>query len=578
MACSNVTCSSWPELQPNPDVSGIGVGASYHSIAASLIAEKVVISFFFSTSFTLALVAAQLLITPYSRPGENPLDHAVFNAIVSHRFRVKHQPLFTTCTEAIETGILAFSDTQLVTSLAILISGYLQLSCGISLFHWQMVVNLAWFSAITHLATLTSLRQYFRDHSYMAACRATVMGILLILLSIAFVPTGYLPQINIEGHNNHEHAYAHLVASPATCLLRPKSKTRMLDRMHVLAQESFEGDFVYPPYNTGVVVFSLTYLITSYSTRIIRISTPLSRFFGYWLEIRPMKYMEERYQKAKNGSQLQRLLLLIIIMAGASYEVGDSMIWEILWLSAALAWGVLRLVGLRIQTQLEDEDHWGFGQILPLLLSLLPIWCLLTTSHHLQHSTTTQHSQQSLSAVSAPNHNGPNGAGPSTFSNIKKTTWFRVLTILLVGSATVLAAYLLFDLPGSVLTLRNRNTAPAAFGRSGIDSLGFGTAFGWNFLRYLLALLFSSAILTLYVCTCLILCKQKSQSNMPRGRCRSKISHICNHRYFQSALFWWLLTFGMLGLEVAFIAVMLNILTLTPNLAGQGVPPERPLL
>ncbi|KAL8887468.1 MAG: hypothetical protein Q9215_004974, partial [Flavoplaca cf. flavocitrina] len=386
----------------------------------------------------------------------------------------------------------------------------------------------------------------------------STFGIILI-----WPPAVQLLWMNIEGHNKNEHAYAHLVASPATCLLRPKSKTRMLERMHVLAQESFEGDFVYPPYNTGVVVFSLTYLTTSYSTRIIRISTPLSRFFGYWLEIRPMKYMEERYQQAKNGPQLQRLLLLIIIMAGASYEVGDSMIWEILWLSAALAWGVLRLVGLRIQTQLEDEDHWGFGQVLPLLLSLLPIWCLLTTSHHLQ---------QSLSAVSAPYHNG------QTFSNIKKTTWFRVLTILIVGSATVLAAFVLFDLPGSVLTLRNRNTAPAAFGRSGIDSLGFGTAFGWNFLRYLLALLFSSVILTLYVCTCLILRKQKFQSNMARGRCRSKISRICKHRYFQSALFWCLLTFSVLGLEVAFIAVMLNILTLTPNLACQGVPPERPLL
>ena len=31
----------------------------------------------------------------------------------------------------------------------------------------------------------------------------------------------------------------------------------------------------------------------------------------------------------------------------------------------ALAWGTLRLIGLRIEAGLDEEDVWGFGQILP---------------------------------------------------------------------------------------------------------------------------------------------------------------------------------------------------------------------
>lgn len=40
----------------------------------------------------------------------------------------------------------------------------------------------------------------------------------------------------------------------------------------------------------------------------------------------------------------------------------------------ALAWGTLRLIGLRIGTKLQEEMNWGFGQILPILLLFLPLW------------------------------------------------------------------------------------------------------------------------------------------------------------------------------------------------------------
>lgn len=62
---------------------------------------------------------------------------------------------------AIESAVLMFSDQQLVTDIGILVSGFTQLLCSLSAYHWQVIVDLAWFSSLPHLTTLTALRAFF---------------------------------------------------------------------------------------------------------------------------------------------------------------------------------------------------------------------------------------------------------------------------------------------------------------------------------------------------------------------------------------------------------------------------------
>lgn len=82
------------------------------------------------------------------------------------------------------------SDLQLITGLAIVISGFAQLRCGISTYHWMRVVQLTWFSSVTHLCCLTFLRDYFRQHRSAQIWRIPGMIALVILLIVALVPTG----------------------------------------------------------------------------------------------------------------------------------------------------------------------------------------------------------------------------------------------------------------------------------------------------------------------------------------------------------------------------------------------------
>lgn len=87
--------------------------------------------------------------------------------------------------------VLNMSDLQIVTGLSILISGFTQLGCGLSAYHWQIVVYLAWFSSLTHLCCLIFLRNYLYNHPGQRLWRLVSMCIVIIMLVVALYPTGY---------------------------------------------------------------------------------------------------------------------------------------------------------------------------------------------------------------------------------------------------------------------------------------------------------------------------------------------------------------------------------------------------
>ena len=57
-------------------------------------------------------------------------------------------------------NLLAFSDTQLLTGLAIQFTGMLK-HCDMSVYHWKIVTELAFLTTVTHLLAVVALRNYF---------------------------------------------------------------------------------------------------------------------------------------------------------------------------------------------------------------------------------------------------------------------------------------------------------------------------------------------------------------------------------------------------------------------------------
>jgi hypothetical protein len=92
--------------------------------------------------------------------------------------------------------MLTMSDFQLITGFSVLLSGYTQLRCGISLYHWDRIIRLAWFSSITHLCCLTFLRDYFCQHRLAQLWRLPGMALLIVALCIAMIPS-------VQNYANH---------------------------------------------------------------------------------------------------------------------------------------------------------------------------------------------------------------------------------------------------------------------------------------------------------------------------------------------------------------------------------------
>ena len=87
----------------------------------------------------------------------------------------------------LERFVLALSNQQLLTGLAILVVGFSQI-CSMSVYHFNIVASLAWFSSATQLATLGVLKTYLLDHPTMRNLRVFAMVTLLVMLLVAQLP------------------------------------------------------------------------------------------------------------------------------------------------------------------------------------------------------------------------------------------------------------------------------------------------------------------------------------------------------------------------------------------------------
>ena len=163
--------------------------------------------------------------------------------------------------EALQTAVLAFSDLQIVTGISLAVSGYSQLHCQLAIYDAQMIVDLVWFSSITHLATLTSLRRYFRKRPALRLWRITCMAITAGILSYAVIFTGFEAILSPAFGS----AYPNILGYPALCYLHPRELE--------LAVEAYSrvGDSGYVLYNFPYIVLMMTFLVVSYATRTIRL-------------------------------------------------------------------------------------------------------------------------------------------------------------------------------------------------------------------------------------------------------------------------------------------------------------------
>lgn len=181
--------------------------------------------------------------------------------------------------DVLEKVTLAFSDQQVITGLALLLAGFSQLSCnGINAYHWQTMIFTVWFSSLTHIATLATLRDYFQKQNKKARFgRVILMSATLGLLLAALFPTA-----NIY--------FQALPGVPAQCFYH----TSEYDFSGVKLPWSLE----YLGYDDRFpsVLFSAAILLISYISHMLRLFGPAPKRVMDCLSFSPSKQLH-RFMK-----------------------------------------------------------------------------------------------------------------------------------------------------------------------------------------------------------------------------------------------------------------------------------------
>lgn len=275
--------------------------------------------------------------------------------------------------------VLALSDQQLLTGLAILIAGISSQSY-ISGYELQVVVSLAWFSSTAHLATLDVLRNEFNSQGIIREFRVTSMLCVLILL-------GYTSGVSTIIFDS---------SIPVPCSLSSNSEGNS-SQESVSTFQTFEFAMIITAF---AVAFGL--ILFGYFVRLRRL------FFGkdrlrllrglFKLEMHAFRHSEhnasrtitlqekEAATKVKTIRQFQKLSIMISEnntwnlrlkkwLIAHTYAYEDSFLSSLPTITFSFTYGIAQVVVYRwvkAPKLSEQSSAWGFGQLVALLLLILP--------------------------------------------------------------------------------------------------------------------------------------------------------------------------------------------------------------
>jgi hypothetical protein len=223
--------------------------------------------------------------------------------------------------------LIGFRDQQLVTGIAMLVTGICRLPPNqgqISVYHFTMVYATALFSSSTLLAASGVLKyDAFDTHRLLRYFRALWMIIMYLLLITVVVISG-------------SSVWSESFSCPATCLMQTL------------------GDY----WDSSSTI----------SSRFSILTLSLSYFYLLFPMFKKATRSNQAIEKMREKSRA------IVVVFDFLY----SDIMGTISNSVIFGWGIYRLwkdrmIGASLMAEDQSENLWGFGQILPFLLLILPI-------------------------------------------------------------------------------------------------------------------------------------------------------------------------------------------------------------
>lgn len=256
-----------------------------------------------------------------------------------------------------------FSDIQLFTGIAILISGLKAYTCDLQSYHWQLIIYMAWLASVTHASLLSFLRNYLQNHRQQLWWRYSAMCTTIIMLTVAIAVT---PEFS---------TYRLVIGNQATRY----AKCPQTDPVDTLLTTI---EFKLKP------LFFLIYGYIIRTLKLFRWFDNKPRLWALKLRRKSIRMQFELGQDLflKNiGLLLWRTLVISLFrIIHLHLDIVTSFLGEVFWLVVSFLWATQRLLALRAAFSPEEEDEWTFGQIFPLTLLAAPVAALID---HFSHSS-----------------------------------------------------------------------------------------------------------------------------------------------------------------------------------------------
>lgn len=339
------------DITPNPDIAGIGVCLpivdALRAQSVTLLTQLQILMAFFATAGSIIVLA----LTAYTGgflPGH--FLHRIDRRVVYANNRNEHSKW----RRVLEGVMLSLSDQQLVTGLAILVAGYYEMlsSSALSLYHWQIVVYLAWMSSSVHIASLTLLRDVLNQKPMLRNLRVAGMLILLVLLVLALWPT-------------RSSTYPAFVL--AKCLWTIPTK-------------EFNPEWI----------LTLVMLLIAYLWKLTQLFASSRGWIREWTVAIPEASLENSMRqiiRSRRSVWLRSpayICLRITYISFVAYvELVECFAASVVYLCLAFPYGVSIILRTRTiipHHVLASESRLTFGQLVPLFLLCLPILLLVELS------------------------------------------------------------------------------------------------------------------------------------------------------------------------------------------------------
>ena len=289
--------------------------------------------------------------------------------------------------QAVNSVVLGYADQQIATGIAILMAAFIKMQ-DISVYHLNVAIYLAWMSSNTHISAVSLLQAEFRNSKRpkWRALRIFGMAAIGIMTLAMLIPTTSLAWDELANTSMPIPA-----GIPAICFWRTRY------------ERGFNGDSIW---SFTVLTVSLVWkgmLLFNTSHDFVKIKV---RRFLLRIVSKLLDFILARRRRSGGTSYLltfaERMVLTLIFKITLALYIALWLLLELsesfvvsLWMCAiGLAWGSAHILVHRSYIDkaiLEKEDEWGFGQILPVMLLVVPVLGCMETLSGIYHHTSGEH-------------------------------------------------------------------------------------------------------------------------------------------------------------------------------------------